>query len=65
MKILLIGDIIGRPGRLAMLRRILEYIQGHSGVWFATCEELARFWIKKERAAARRASALKKKDAKR
>ncbi|MSO93573.1 MAG: polysaccharide deacetylase [Rhodospirillales bacterium] len=46
--LLLHPQIIGRPGRLAMLRRILEYIQGHSGVWFATCEELANFWIKTE-----------------
>ncbi len=47
--LLLHPQIIGRPGRLAMLRRLLEYIQGHSGVWFATCEEVANFWIKKEK----------------
>lgn len=47
--LLLHPQIIGRPGRLAMLRRLLEYIQGHSGVWFATGEELANFWIKKEK----------------
>jgi peptidoglycan/xylan/chitin deacetylase (PgdA/CDA1 family) len=47
--LLLHPQIIGRPGRLAMLRRLLEYIQGHSDVWFATCEELAAFWIRKDK----------------
>lgn len=33
---------IGRLSRLAMLRRFLAFLKGFSGVWFATCGEVAR-----------------------
>lgn len=37
--------IIGRPGRLASLRRALEYIRGHDGLWFARRDDIARAWV--------------------
>ena len=48
-KILSIGlhcRIIGRPGRAAALRRVLEYIKSHKNVWFATRLEIAEHWAK-------------------
>ena len=33
--------MIGRPGRIAGLRRFLEYAKGFSDVWFATRKEIA------------------------
>lgn len=36
--------VIGRPARLAGLKRFLEYAQGHSGVWFARRVDIARHW---------------------
>lgn len=36
--------IIGRPGRLAALRRAIEYFQNHESVWFATRLEIAQHW---------------------
>lgn len=37
-------QLIGRPGRLLMLERLIEFIRGHEGVWFATGREVAEFW---------------------
>lgn len=37
-------QIIGRPGRLLMLERFIDYISGFPGLWFATGNEVARFW---------------------
>lgn len=34
--------IIGRPGRIEALDRILEYVTGHEEVWLATREQIAR-----------------------
>lgn len=36
--------IIGRPGRAAALRRAIEHMKGHDGVWFATRLEIAQHW---------------------
>ena len=36
--------LVGRPGRLAGLRKFLEYASKHQGVWFATREEIADHW---------------------
>ncbi len=36
--------IIGRPGRLSALERLLDHIQAHTGVWFCTREALALHW---------------------
>ena len=34
-------QIIGRPSRLKMLEAFVEFVQGHEGVWIATCGEMA------------------------
>ena len=36
--------IVGRPARLAALKRFIEYIQGVDNVWVATREDIARHW---------------------
>lgn len=36
--------LIGRPGKLAGLKRFLDYARGHDGVWFATRGDIARHW---------------------
>ncbi len=36
--------IIGRPGRAAALRRVIEYMQSHPDVWFATRLQIAEHW---------------------
>lgn len=36
--------LIGRPGKMAGLKRFLDYAAGHDGVWFATRGEIARHW---------------------
>lgn len=37
--------ISGRPFRAAVLDRLIAYVKKHDGVWFATCEELARLHV--------------------
>ena len=37
--------LIGRPGKIAGLRRFLDYAASHDGVWFATRSDIARHWI--------------------
>lgn len=37
-------QIIGRPGRLLMLGRLIEFIRAHPNVWFATAGEVADYW---------------------
>ncbi|WP_414830564.1 allantoinase PuuE [Alteromonas sp. H39] len=36
--------IVGRPARLAALKRFIEYIQSVDNVWVATREDIARHW---------------------
>ncbi|KZV63513.1 carbohydrate esterase family 4 protein [Peniophora sp. CONT] len=36
--------IVGRPARIAGLRKFLEYAKSKEGVWFATREEIADHW---------------------
>lgn len=36
--------LIGRPGKVAGLRRFLDYALGHDGVWFARRIDIARHW---------------------
>jgi len=36
--------IAGRPGRAAALRRAIEHMQAHEGVWFATRLQIAEHW---------------------
>jgi allantoinase len=38
--------LIGRPGRAAALRRVLEHFKSHEGVWFATRLQIAEHWAK-------------------
>ncbi len=38
--------IVGRPGRAAALRRAIEHMQAHEGVWFATRLQIAEHWAK-------------------
>ena len=45
MNVGLHGRIIGRPGRIGALARLLDHIQGHAGVWLCTREQIARHWI--------------------
>jgi len=39
------GRIIGRPGRMGALARLLDHIQSHEEVHFCTREAIARHWI--------------------
>ena len=36
--------LAGRPGRAAALKRALDYMARHEGVWFATRQEIAQHW---------------------
>jgi len=38
--------LIGRPGRVASLKRFLDYVQQHDDVWLCTREQIANHWIK-------------------
>ncbi len=38
--------LAGRPGRALALKRALEHMAGHDGVWFATREEIADHWAR-------------------
>ncbi|MBF9047435.1 allantoinase PuuE [Rhodobacterales bacterium LSUCC0031] len=38
--------LIGRPGRIAALRRFLDYIEGFDGVWVARRIDIAEHWAK-------------------
>ncbi|MFV0450172.1 MAG: allantoinase PuuE [Vibrio sp.] len=37
--------IIGKPSRFMALKKFLDYVQSHQGVWIATREQIARHWI--------------------
>ncbi len=36
--------LVGRPGKIAGLRRFLDHARGHEGVWFARRIDIARHW---------------------
>ncbi len=36
--------LVGRPGRALALKRALDHMAAHDGVWFATREEIADHW---------------------
>ncbi|WVQ81090.1 hypothetical protein IAT38_003212 [Cryptococcus sp. DSM 104549] len=46
MTIALHPRIIGRPGRLAYLIKLIEHIKKHDGVWVPTRSEIAEHWKK-------------------
>ena len=39
------GRIIGRPGRIGALARLLDHIQKHDAVWLCSRAAIARHWI--------------------
>ncbi len=45
MSVGLHGRVAGRPGRTAALRRFLEHITAHDGVWVARRIDIARHWL--------------------
>jgi peptidoglycan/xylan/chitin deacetylase (PgdA/CDA1 family) len=38
-------QIIGRPSRVQMLGRLIDYINGFPNVWWATGSEIAEYWV--------------------
>lgn len=52
MSVGLHGRIIGRPGRIGALVRLVDHMQRHEGVWFSSREDIARHWIARHPAAA-------------
>lgn len=36
--------LVGRPGRAAALKRVIDHMKSHHGVWFATREQIADHW---------------------
>ncbi|WIV50489.1 allantoinase PuuE [Marivivens sp. LCG002] len=38
--------LVGRPGRVAALRRFIDYAKTKEGVWFATREQIAEHWVR-------------------
>lgn len=44
MSVGLHGRIIGRPGRIAALRRFLEHVRSFDDVWIARRSDIARVW---------------------
>jgi len=45
MSVGLHGRIVGKPPRLAGLKRFLDYIMGHDKVWVARRIDIARHWL--------------------
>lgn len=41
------GDHSGRPSRPKVLEGLIRYIRGFPGVWWATCLEVAEWWLKR------------------
>lgn len=37
--------IIGRPARMAALKKFIEYVQTHDKVWLCTREQIAKHWL--------------------
>jgi putative urate catabolism protein len=46
MSIGLHNRLIGRPGRIGGLARLLDHMRRHEGVWLCTREAIARHWIR-------------------
>ncbi|HVW55983.1 MAG TPA: allantoinase PuuE [Rhizobiaceae bacterium] len=47
MSIGLHNRLIGRPGRVAALKRFIDYVKGHDKVWLARRIDIARHWKEK------------------
>lgn len=39
-------QLIGRPSRISMLEKLIKYMTKNESVWFTTCEEVARYWLR-------------------
>jgi len=39
--------VIGRPGRIGALERLLDHVLGHEAVWFCSRAAIARHWAAK------------------
>lgn len=39
-------QVIGKPGRILMLKKLIQYIQSYPDVWFATGSQIAEWWKK-------------------
>jgi hypothetical protein len=50
--------LVGRPGRAAALKRALDYMRAHDGVWFATRLQIAEHWADPSARAAARPSEM-------
>lgn len=37
--------LIGRPGRIQALKRLIDYMKSHDGVWFARRIDIAEHWV--------------------
>nr|WP_299151604.1 allantoinase PuuE [uncultured Tateyamaria sp.] len=37
--------LVGRPGRVQALRKFIDYVQGHEGVWCARRADIAAHWV--------------------
>jgi allantoinase len=51
MTVSLHGRIIGRPGRIGALARLIDYIQRHESVWLCSRSAIAQHWIANHSAA--------------
>lgn len=40
--------LVGRPGRIAALRRFMDYAKGHTDVWFARRIDIAQHWARSQ-----------------
>jgi peptidoglycan/xylan/chitin deacetylase (PgdA/CDA1 family) len=38
-------QIIGQAHHMMMLEKLVEHIKSHDGVWFCTCEDIAKAWV--------------------
>ncbi|MBI2350353.1 MAG: hypothetical protein HYV00_02540 [Deltaproteobacteria bacterium] len=38
----------GRPGLAKVFDNFIDYVKGHSGVWFCRCVDMANFWLEHE-----------------
>jgi allantoinase len=45
MSVGLHGRIIGRPGRMGALARLIEHVRRHEHVWLCTRADIARHWL--------------------
>jgi peptidoglycan-N-acetylglucosamine deacetylase len=41
-------EIIGRPARVMMLEKLIDYMRSQDGVWLTTCENIARHQASKQ-----------------